>query len=113
MTKSTKALLWSALVFPGTGHLFLKYYFRGGALIALSLVSLWVLVVQATHQASAVLDKIQLDGGMLDLNSVSTLVARASQPSDNFSATIASIVLLGCWIIGMLDAYRLGKKKGE
>ena len=108
-----KALLWSGLVFPGTGHLFLKHYFRGGALIALSLVSLWVLVAQAAHQASAMLDKMQLDGGMVDLNSVSTLVTQASNATDNFWATIASIVLLACWIIGMVDAYRLGKKKDQ
>ena len=113
MTKSMKAVLWSGLVFPGTGHLFLKHYFRGGALIALSLVSLWVLVAQAAHQASALLDKIQSDGGMLDLNSVSTLVTQASNATDNSWATIASIVLLACWIIGMVDAYRLGKKKDQ
>lgn len=108
-----KAVLWSGLVFPGTGHLFLKYYFRGGVLIALGLVSLWVLVAQAAHQASALLDKIQSDGGMLDLNSVSTLVAQASNATDNSLANIASIILLACWIIGMADAYRLGKKKDQ
>ena len=108
-----KAALWSGLVFPGTGHLFLKHYFRGGALIALSLVSLWVLVAQAAHQASAMLDKIQSDGGMLDLNSVSTLVTQAFNATDNSWAAIASIVLLACWIIGMVDAYRLGKEKDQ
>ena len=108
-----KAALWSGLVFPGTGHLFLKHYFRGGALIALSLAGLWVLVAQAAHQATAMLDKMQSAGGMLDLDSLSTMLAQASNLSDNYLANIATIVLLGCWIIGMVDAYRLGKKKDE
>ena len=113
MTKSTKAALWSGLVFPGTGHLFLKYYFRGGVLIALSLISLWVLIAQATQQVSATLDKIQLDGGPLDLNSLSTLATQASAATDNSFANYASIVLLVCWIAGTVDAYRLGKKKDQ
>jgi len=52
MSRSTTAVLLSALVLPGAGHLYLKHYPRGLALIAISLMwislmCLWVFVDRA------------------------------------------------------------------
>lgn len=107
MSRSTTAVLLSALVLPGAGHLYLKHYPRGIALIAASLVCVWVIIDSAMRQASLVLDQLDIEGGALDAGQLSAL---ATQTSSGSGDTIATLVLAGCWVIGMVDAYRLGNK---
>lgn len=110
MSKSIKAALWSGLVFPGVGHLFLKSYGRGIGLIAVSAICLFIIVSSATNQAMAVLEKIEADGGMVDPSRVAELLSQASTPAGTHALSIATTVLIACWIVGMVDAYRLGKR---
>ncbi len=110
MSKSIKAALWSGLVFPGAGHLFLKFNGRGIGLITVSAICLFIIVSNATEQAMAVLEKIEADGGMLDPSRVSELVSQASTSVGTPTLTIATMVLIVCWILGVADAYRLGKR---
>jgi hypothetical protein len=107
MSRSTTAVLLSALVFPGAGHLYLKRFPSGIALIVASLACLSFIVDRAMQQASIALDKIESGGVALDPGQISDLIARTSNGS---GSTIATIVLAGCWLIGMFDAYRLGYK---
>lgn len=109
MSKSTTALLLSALIVPGAGHLFLKRSGRGAALIAASLACLWIIADRAMQQAAVVLEQLQSEGGAVDAARISDLAAQASSSPGSSLATIASVVLLGCWLVGMIDAYRLGK----
>lgn len=108
MSRSTTAVLLSALVFPGVGHLYLKHFPRGIALLAASLVCLGAIINRAMQQASLVLDQIDLEGGAFDPVQISEL---ASQASNSSGSSIATFVLAGCWLVGMIDAYRLGKKQ--
>ena len=110
MSKSIKAVLWSALVFPGAGHVFLKRYGRGIGLIAVSAICLFILISKATEQAMVVLDKIEADGGAVDPSRISELVSQASTPAASQMLTIATTVLIVCWVIGVVDSYRLGKR---
>jgi hypothetical protein len=109
MSRSTNAVLLSALVLPGAGHLYLKHYPRGIALIAISLACLGVLADRAMQQASIVLEKLTSEGDMVDPGRLADLVAQASNGPDSLVVTAASLVLAGCWMIGIVDAYRLGK----
>jgi hypothetical protein len=109
MSRSTTAVLLSALVLPGAGHLYLKHFPRGLALIAASLACLWFIVDGAMQQASIVLRKLESEGGALDAGHISELV---TQTSGGSGSSIATSVLIGCWLIGIVDAYRLGKKPG-
>jgi hypothetical protein len=109
MSRSTTAALLSTLVLPGTGHLYLKHFPRGIALIAISLACLWIIVKNAMQQASLVLDKIGSEGIVPDASQLSDLV---SQSSSGTGSSIATLVLVGCWLIGIVDAYRLGKRQG-
>lgn len=109
MKRSTTAVLWSALVLPGAGHLYLKRFRRGIALMAISLACLWIIGDSVMQQASVVLDRLGSEGGALDAGQISDLVTQASSSSGSTAATVATFVLAGCWLIGMIDAYRLGK----
>ncbi|MBI3432423.1 MAG: hypothetical protein HY018_09465 [Hydrogenophilales bacterium] len=109
MSRSTNAVLLSALVLPGAGHLYLKHYPRGAVLIVSSLACLGVLVERAVQQASIVLDKLASEGDMVDPGRLADLVAQTSNGPGSLVVTVASLVLAGCWVIGIVDAYRLGK----
>ena len=114
MSRSTNAVLLSALVLPGAGHLYLKHYPRGIALIVTSLTCLGVLVERAMQQASIVLEKLASEGDGVDPGRLADLVAQASSGPGSLVVTVASLVLAGCWVIGIVDAYRLGKdQQGE
>lgn len=110
MSKSIKAALWSGLVFPGAGHLFLQRYGRGIGLIGVSAICLFIIVSNAAEQAMAVVAKIEADGVMPDPSRILALASQGSAAADTQSLSIATMVLLVCWIVGVLDAYRLGKR---
>ena len=110
MTTSIKAALWSGLVFPGAGHLFLKSYGRGIGLIVVSAISLSIIVSHAAEQALAVVAKIQADGGNIDPSRILEMASQGSALADTQSFNIAMIVFMVCWIVGVVDAYRLGKR---
>lgn len=107
MSRSTTAVVLSALVLPGAGHLYLKHSLRGITLIVISLACLWIFVDRAMQQASIVLERLESEGGALDAGQLSDLV---TQTSNGSGSTVATLVLAGCWLVGIADAYRLGKK---
>ena len=111
MTQALKGALLSGLVLPGLGQVALKHYKRGIALMLIILVALFVLVAQATHQALTILERIEVEGGVLDLSTISNAATQASTNTSTTIFTIALFLILSCWIIGTIDAYRLGKKK--
>ncbi len=113
MSRSTNALLLSALVLPGAGHLYLKHYRRAAALIAVSLVCLGVVVAWATQQAFAVLAQLESAGGVPDAGQLADSVTRISSGTNSQAVTIATLVLAGCWLVGIADAYWLGKRQDK
>jgi TM2 domain-containing membrane protein YozV len=113
MRKSTTAVLLSALVMPGAGHLYLKRVGRGIGLVGLSLACLWVVFDQVMRQASTVVGQLEAQGGAIDPAQISDLVAQSSANSDSPLATMAMLVLTGCWLVGIIDAWRLGRQNEQ
>jgi hypothetical protein len=113
MSRSTNAVLLSALVLPGAGHLYLKHYWRGFTFIGASLACLWILMDRAMQLASTILDQLTAEGGAIDPAHITELVAQASNASGSPLAAIASLGLAGCWLVGIVDAYRLGRREAE
>ena len=111
MSRSTTAVLLSALVLPGAGHLYLKHYPRGLALIAISLACLWVFVDRTLQLASSVLDRVVSAGGALDVGQLANLVTQTANGPGSLVVMAASLALAGCWVIGVVDAYRIARKQ--
>ncbi len=108
MTKSLKAALLSGLVFPGIGHMILKQYLRGSILILFTLISLSLIVTVAVRSALRLVDSI--NGGEIPVESgaISELVSNSISSADNLMVNISFIVVGACWVVGIIDSYRLG-----
>jgi hypothetical protein len=111
MNNSLKGALLSGLVFPGLGQVVLKHYKRGAVIMLAVLVSLSVVVVKAVQHALAILEKIQSEGGVIDMSTISKAATQGSTSSGSLIFKIALLLIIHCWIIGAVDAYRIGKKK--
>jgi hypothetical protein len=111
MNNSLKGALLSGLVFPGLGQVILKHYKRGIVFMVAVLAGLSVIVVKASQQALAIVEKIQSEGGAIDMNTISKAATQASTTSESFIFNLVLLLIILCWIIGIVDAYRIGRKK--
>ena len=72
---------------------------------------LLVIIVKAVQQAVTILEKIGSGGGAIDISAVSKAATQASTTSDSLIFKLVLLLIILCWIIGVVDAYRIGKKK--
>ena len=111
MNNSLKGALLSGLIFPGLGQIALKHYKRGAVIMLTVIVSLAVVVVKAVQHALAILEKIELEGGIISMDTILDATTQASANSESFTYNHLFVLISVCWIIGTVDAYRIGKKK--
>ena len=110
MQKSIKAALYSALIFPGCGHFLLRCYRTGLALLAITLVALGVILNYAMTQAHIIADQILANELPLDPVLIAERVSAATHGGDSPANHLAMSVLIVCWIIGIIDSYRVGRR---
>ena len=111
MNNSLKGAFLSGLVFPGLGQVILKHYRRGAVLMLTVSVSLLVIVMKAVQEACAILEKIESEAGAITMSTISNAVTQASTTSKSIIFNLVLLLIILCWIIGVVDAYRIGKKK--
>ena len=109
MKKSLKAVLFSAFVFPGGGHLYLRKYTQAAVLILVSVACVGVLLFVAMQKAQQISDKILAGEIPLDLTSITAEVSNQVAAGGTQMADIATYLLLTCWLVGIVDSYRLGR----
>lgn len=109
MKKSTKVVLFSLLVFPGSGHFLIDYWQRGIVWISSAGLLLYLLTRTAVTTAQQTLASLDLTGGM-DINQLmATANQTAAQNSSGWMST-ASWGLGIIWIAAAIDAYQLARK---
>jgi hypothetical protein len=106
MKKSTRAVLLSLFIFPGTGHFLLRRPGRGCVLVAAALLATGIIVRDATQQAFVIVDKIQRGEIPLD----PAAIERAISHTNTTSSTIAWCGIAFIWLVAALDAYRIGRQ---
>lgn len=99
------------MVFPGLGQIMLKHYKRGIAFMLPVLFCLAVIIVKAAQQAFAILEKIESEGRAINMVTISKAATHVSAISDGLILNIAFLLTIFFWIIGVFDAYKIGKKK--
>ncbi len=106
MTRPLKVVLLSGLVFPGIGHLVLKYYLRGSVLIIATLIALSAIVTVTVRHTLSVIDS---DAILLDVGAMTELVSNSISSADNSIINYSFLVVVACWLVGIIDSYRLAK----
>jgi hypothetical protein len=110
MKASTKAVLISALLFPGLGHLALRPRRTVRGLVYLVPTAAAVLYLLSTmlHLLSQL--QHELDSGKLALDPFAILERVHAAGIDNPSTNLASAVLLVGWVGAVLDVLWLSKR---
>ena len=111
MSNAIKAALLSGLVFPGIGQVVLKRYRRGVVLMLIVLACLFIVVAKAVQQAFSVLKQIELAGGTINVDAILNVATQSSTNSDSIVFNSILLLIIVCWILGVVDAYRIGKKR--
>ena len=109
MKLSTKAAIYSTIVFPGAGYFVVKKYVHGVIALLFAFGSLAVVFIEAYHKAQIIAEKIVL--GLLPINITvireQLLIIPDVYGPNVVSAATGLIVLI--WLIGILDSYRIGR----
>lgn len=108
MKRTTKAALISGLVFPGLGHVYLRRYIVGVALICLAAWSIYTVAQAAIGTALEIAGEIENGSLAMDAGSIGQLVAQRSQEAEQ-STNFAAWVLMATWVFGIVDSYRAGR----
>ena len=110
MKRSTKAALLSALVFPGVGHMYLKKYISGVILMSASFIGIYLMIAKTIESALQIVAQIQNGSVEPDIAAIMEVVSK--QPIETgigvYLIDIATAVFFICWIIGIIDSYRVG-----
>ena len=110
MNNALKGGLWSGLLFPGLGQVILKHHTRGIVLMFTVFAIMTVIVLKAVQHASTVLEKIESEGVVIDIQTITDAATQASSTSDSLIYNLGVLLIVICWIFAIVDAYRIGKK---
>jgi len=109
--KSLKAALLSGLVFPGVGYFAVRRPARGVVTVVLSGVCLVYLIKVALAQATVLMDRIMTGDVPIDASGIHNLVATTSAASNTGMVNLASLMLTVCWLVSVVDGYRIGQQE--
>ena len=113
MSKSLKAALLSALVFPGIGHFSLKKPVQGLLLSGVAIVCLYFLLTTTAEIAQQLSVKIQSGEIPMDVVKISEMVSQQLVESADQRINIPSLLLVICWVVGIVDSFRIGWSRGN
>ncbi len=106
MKNSTRGVLWSALVFPGSGQIVLNHRKRGAVFALLSIAAVAAMIVTAVRSTWSGLESIALQGGEISLSSMGTVVVSSLKVVR--AQFLVPMALL--WFINVVDAWYTGRK---
>ncbi len=110
MKLSSKAALFSLLVFPGSGQFLQKRYLAGCLVAGTVIACLGLLVTRAVATANSISDKIQSGELPLDIERIRADISAQSAADGSSMVSIASWLLLACWLLSAADAWRFGRR---
>jgi len=89
----------------------LKQYLRGSVLMLSALVAFSVIVTRLFQRALTIVDRINSGDIPVETGAIAEMVSNSTSGADNLIQNILGIVLGACWLIGIIDSYRLGIAK--
>lgn len=107
MKNSTKAALFSAFIFPGTGHFFLKKYVQATILLSVSSYAGYYLISKSVEKALQIVEKIENGEVLPDVTAITELLSKQATGNDAQLLDFATYTVTICWLIGVIDSYRV------
>ena len=109
MKKISKALLLTALVLPGAGHLYLKHYLPGISIMGVFVYLLSIIILELYKRTEKISQQIMSGEIPPELGVIIEMVTTQSEQSSQ-QTSLVGYSLLFIWILSMLDIYRIDKK---
>ena len=111
MKKSTKAALYSALIFPGAGLYLLTHYVRGSVFFIPALLAILYIINGFRAVMSELSEKLKLDPyGLLDITRLlHDITASINLHIPLYHQAISLFIV--SWIISTISSYFAGKKQ--
>ena len=73
-----------------------------------ALIPFSVIVTRIFQRALTIVDRINSGDIPIETGAIAELVSNSTTGVDSFIENTAVIVLAACWLIGIIDSYRLG-----
>jgi hypothetical protein len=86
----------------------LKQYLRGSILMISALIASSVIVTVAFQRALTIVDSIKSGEIPVETGAIAELVSNSTSGADSSIVNFSVIVFGACWLIGIIDSYRLG-----
>ncbi len=86
----------------------LKQYLRGSLLMLFALIALSVILTTVIRQALTIVDRINSGEIPIEVGAITELVSRSVSGAEGSIIDFATLVVVACWLIGIIDSYRLG-----
>ncbi len=111
MTQTMKAVLLSTAIFPGAAHFYLKKYISGMVFSLIASVCSYFIIINFAARIMTVFEKIRTGKIAPDFLLMMQLILKQPvDPETKLSPYIWPVLII-CWLLAILDSYRIAKKK--
>lgn len=109
MKTSTKAAIYSAIVFPGAGFFIVNSKLRGFLALTVTLGCLAMVMYDAFHKAQIIANKIVSGEIPYSVNAIIRQIDSTQGMLTPQLMTIISSTIVVVWLWGVVEAFRIGK----
>jgi len=86
----------------------LKQYLRGSVLMLSALIASSVIITVVIQRALTIVDRINSGDVSVESEAIAEIISNSINGVDSPMANISVIVLGACWLVGIIDSYRIG-----
>ena len=86
----------------------LKQYLRGSVLMLSALIASSVIITVVIQRALTIVDRINSGDVSVESEAIAEMISNSTNGVDSPMANISVIVLGACWLVGIIDSYRIG-----
>ncbi len=110
MKLSTRALIYSGLVFPGAGYFVVKKTVHGAVAFLITFVGLVVVMIEAFHKAQIIAEKIVMGAIPIDISVIREQILVIPGVFSTTVMSVVSVVIGLVWLVGVVDSWRIAKQ---
>lgn len=109
MQKVIKAMLLSALLYPGLGHYQFNRKFSALVIAVIFSIPFIILIINLFNKAQVIALKIRHGEVAYDISAITHAVRESLYRADPNELTLYINIMLVIWCFAILDTYRVGK----